>query len=160
MFRLAWLSALGLALLAPACANSGSTAGSAGSGGTMTMMDGGNELPPPTFAPTFTAIYREIIRANNCTLGLCHGDGGNAGALLLFPQDVAYEQLVDVPVGGVECQETGLLRVEPGEPDQSLFYLKSFDPPPCGDYMPPDELLSAEQLEQIRRWIELGAPND
>ena len=117
------------------------------------------DAPDPTFEPTFTAIYLEVVRSYNCTLGVCHG-GGNTGSLTLFPQEVAYDQLVNTGAVGVECEGVGLRRVEPGEPDQSLFYLKHTTTPPCGTVMPPDRFIPAEALEQIRTWIERGAPND
>lgn len=123
-------------------------------------MDGGFESEPPTFDPTFSAIYREIIRVESCTLGLCHGDGGNAGDLLLVPRAVAYQNLVTTNTTGVDCAVSGLSRVEPYEPERSLFYLKFLRSPPCGSTMPPDRFLSAEQVNQVNRWIELGAHDD
>jgi hypothetical protein len=58
------------------------------------------------------------------------------------------------------CGHLGLREVSPGQPEQSLFYLKLLTAPPCGVSMPPDRLLPSARLEQVRRWIELGALND
>ena len=114
----------------------------------------------PTLAPTFGAIYTEVFRTSNCTLGLCHGEGARGGALDLTPRQEAFDHLVGVASGGVACAALGYSLVEPGHPDESLLWLKLSADPPCGRPMPPDGPLSEEQRDQIRRWIELGAPND
>ena len=113
-----------------------------------------------TYEPTFGAVYREIIAARGCLLGLCHGEGGNAAGLNLQPAEAAYQSLVGAPSISSVCGHLGLREVSPGEPEQSLFYLKLLAEPPCGVSMPPDRLLESARLEQVRRWIELGALND
>lgn len=52
--------------------------------------------------------------------------------------------------------------VVPGKPNESLLYRKVTDEkPPCGARMPLSLMpLRAEQLTQIRAWIEKGAPDD
>lgn len=115
---------------------------------------------PATYEPTFSAVYREIIAARGCLLGLCHGEGGNAAGLNLQPAEAAYQSLVGAPSVSSVCSHLGLREVSPGEPDRSLFYLKLLAQPPCGVSMPPDRLLESARLEQVRQWIELGALND
>ena len=120
-------------------------------------------LPPPatepTYAPTFTAIDREIL-APSCALVFCH----NGGLLVEFQsRETGYASLVGVPAEGQPCAPTGLLRVDPGNPERSLLYLKVTEPP-CGDRMPllygTSGQLDALQIEQIRLWIERGALDD
>jgi hypothetical protein len=132
--------------------------------------DAGNDAGPPG-APTFSAIYKEIIVGTGCNAGpLCHG--GAVGQLRMSDQAETYDALVDVPAMGTNladatnanCVDTDLVRVVPNDPDASLLVQK-LDPPdgvvPCGSAMPPTGMpLSAEQIEQIRLWIENGAPND
>jgi hypothetical protein len=110
--------------------------------------------------PAFGAIYREIIVAKACVLGVCHGEGGNAAGLNLWPLQAAYANLVAVPSGSRNCSELGLLQVEPGNAERSLFYLKLQSNPPCGVPMPPNALVEPEQLAQVKRWIEAGAAHD
>jgi len=48
--------------------------------------------------------------------------------------------------------------VVPGQPEESLMYLKLQDPPPFGKQMPRNrKKLQDEELQTIRRWIEQGA---
>jgi hypothetical protein len=110
--------------------------------------------------PTFTAVYEEVIRTSNCTLGLCHGEGARGGDLDLTPREDAYDHLVGVASRGSECAALGHALVEPGAPGRSLLYLKLDPEPPCGAQMPPGGGLTADQVAQVRRWIERGAPND
>ncbi len=52
----------------------------------------------------------------------------------------------------VDCD--GKVVIEPGKPEESILYLKLFDPPPCGSRMPlarPE--LYPEDIELIRVWI-------
>lgn len=135
----------------------------AGAGGMMSGGTGG----APAFVPgsaTFSAIYTEIIVAKGCTGPLCHA--GPGGGLTLSQQAAAYTALVDVGAQGVtlnppHCRDSGLKRVAPGAPDQSLLLLKVAGTPPCGQPMPPNPpLLDATDVQRIRAWIAAGAPND
>jgi hypothetical protein len=141
----------------------------AGAGGMMsagTGAAGGGGMP--AFVPgsaTFSAIYAEIIVAKGCTGSpLCHA--GPGGGLTLSQQAFAYTALVDVPAKGVtltppHCRDSGLKRVVPGAPEQSLLLLKVEGSPPCGQAMPPNPpLLDAADIQRIRDWIMAGAPND
>jgi len=115
--------------------------------------------PPPTYAPTFVALFNEILTPV-CGSPFCHGSDGY---YTLSSVDKAYASLVGVPATSKDCVSKGLLRVAPGKPDESLLYLKVTSPP-CGLRMPPQfgpaGYLSSRQIEQMKRWIELGAPFD
>jgi len=56
-----------------------------------------------------------------------------------------------------------LKRVDPGNPDASLLYLKITNPP-CGSKMPlsygTSGSLDPLQIAQIGAWIEAGAPDN
>lgn len=124
--------------------------------------------PTVTGAPTFTAIYNEIFCSNGCADVYCHGSSARWADLDLSLIDGAYHLLVDRPAGKLipvdgrpTCAESSLLRVKPGAPEESLLYLKVSGRAPCGTIMPPPgsgaRPLAPEKIEQIRRWIELGA---
>lgn len=122
----------------------------------------------PSFVPgsaTFSAIYSEIIVGKGCTGSpLCHA--GPGGGLTLSQQQAAYDALVDVPAMGItlmepHCRDSGLKRVVPSDPDQSLIVMKIEGTQPCGDPMPPNPpLLDASEVMRVRQWIANGALND
>ena len=139
-------------------AAAGSPAAAAGSpaavGGASGMAGGAGKL---SFAAD---VYDQVIRAK-CSA--CHSDGPSMGGLAMFPgAATAYANLVGVPAGAAEgnlCRNSGVLRVQPGEPDKSLIYLKLTNPI-CGSAMPPAALgkaATAAQVELIRQWIADGA---
>lgn len=150
----------------------GATGGMPMAGTTGGMMD----MEPPVGDPSFTAVFRDIIRGTGCNGGaLCHGGTPDAtgGSLSMQTQEIAYMSLVNQPamamhlqpdnaVGAVpHCADTGATRVVPGQPDMSLLYNKiAQNPPPCGDPMPQTGPLSADQIMQVRLWIEMGAMNN
>jgi hypothetical protein len=115
--------------------------------------------PSPSGEPTFTAVYDEVFVGEGCNTPLCHG--GSAGNLSMATKDAAYEALVNAPAAGELCAASGLIRVVPGDPEASLLFDKvASRTPVCGDPMPIAAALPADKIEQLRRWIELGAPND
>lgn len=126
--------------------------------------------PAATGAPTFTAIYAEVMCNGGCVDAYCHGSRGTWADLDLSQLDGAYYALVNQPTGKLvpvdmrpTCAESALLRVKPGAPDESLLYLKVSGRAPCGTRMPPPSseyrALGDAQVAQIRRWIERGAPS-
>ena len=136
---------------------------------------GGYEFPcfnpgPVTHAPTFSAVYREIFCTKGCASAYCHGARGQSAGLNIETFDVAYANLLDEPAGTQPesdlegCRKSGLRRVEPGRPEQSLLYLKVNGSMTCGLPMPPPtgawEPLDVEQLAQLRAWIAEGAVDD
>jgi hypothetical protein len=115
----------------------------------------------PTYAPTYSAIYDEVL-LRNCALVFCHA--GTSDYLVITNKDEGYGALVAAPAQGPTCAPTGLKRVNPGHPESSLMYLK-ITRPPCGSKMPlvygsPDGSLDPAQIDQIGQWIDAGAPNN
>jgi hypothetical protein len=113
----------------------------------------------PTYAPTFSAIYDEIL-AQSCALAFCHA---GADFLTITSKDQAYGVLVNAQAKGPQCASSGLKLVDPGHPETSLLYLKVTSPP-CGSKMPllyggASGSLDPLQIDQIKTWIEAGAPN-
>jgi hypothetical protein len=144
-------------------------AGGAGAGGAGAGGMGGTGGMAPTGDPTWSAIYSEIIMAKGCSQGAqCHG--GSGGMLMMADADSAYTALFDVmamgvlPLPGFEnCNESGLKRVAPNDPDMSLLVQKLAGTQTCGMQMPPGgpaSLIPAAQLEQVRMWIAAGALKD
>jgi hypothetical protein len=114
------------------------------------------ELPP-----TWTRVYEEVI-VPKCLP--CHASdiGTTRGGLDMSTKIDAYANLVNAPTEGEACTEAGT-RVSPGNPDDSIMYLKvsTDDPAPCGAKMPymlPS--LSDEEAELIEDWIRAGARDD
>jgi len=118
--------------------------------------------PTPSETPggvAFSTIYDQIIVEDGCNTAFCHG--GNQGNLSMTSKEEAYANLVGVPAAGASCAGSGLNRVEPGDPSRSLLFDKiSQARPVCGELMPPGAMLSEQEIEQVRNWIERGAPND
>jgi hypothetical protein len=125
-------------------------------------------VPTVTSAPTFSAIYFEVLCNSGCVDAYCHGSRGRWADLDFSQLDIAYYDLVGHESGKLvpvdhrpTCAESSLLRVKPYAPDESLLYLKLSGRAPCGTRMPPPsseyDPLGDAQREQVRRWIELGA---
>ena len=117
-------------------------------------------------APTFSAIYREIIVGRGCNSGACHN--GPAGGLSMRSKPIAYESLVGVPAMGISarnreqsCANSGFKRVVPGDPERSLLLQKIARTQTCGEPMPPSsEALPSQHVQQVHAWIAKGAPDD
>jgi hypothetical protein len=129
---------------------------------------GGTGGMAPTFEPKWSAIYPEIITAKGCSQGAqCHGGAG--GMLNMSDAATAYAALVGVAAMGVlpgapNCSESGLTRVVPGDPDNSLLVQKLSNTQTCGTQMPPGGpqggTFGPGQLEAVKAWIAAGAPNN
>jgi hypothetical protein len=118
-------------------------------------------------APTFSAIYRDIIAATGCAgSALCHA--GEAGKLQMKDVAGAFKALVNTKAmgmnadgqGGNNCKDSGMQRVVPGKPDDSLLVKKLEGTQPCGDPMPIAGKLSDEKIKQVRDWIADGAKDN
>ena len=109
--------------------------------------------PMPPMAPTFTEL-QEMIFVPFCT---CH-TGANAPLGLVLNTDATYDLLVDEP----SAQVPTLLRVEPGNPDNSYLIRKlEGGPDIAGAQMPRGgPPLSQETIDDVRAWITDGAPNN
>jgi len=113
---------------------------------------------------TLGSLQRDVF-AQRCTTA-CHSGGANAAGGFDMSGDL-HAALVGVPASAPACAGNAP-RVVPGDPDNSLLFIKiaaklDGGVPPCGDTMPlgPDvPALSANEVERVRRWIAAGAPND
>ena len=147
-------------------AGTGVTGGTAAAGTNATGGTGAPAFVPGS--PTFSAVFNEVILAK-CGGPFCHG--GQISTLKMSIQQDTYDALINVPAMAmnttaamVNCADTGLMRVVPGDPDNSLFVQKleaTMDDQPCGTPMPPPpNVLDAALIAQVRMWIANGALND
>jgi polyvinyl alcohol dehydrogenase (cytochrome) len=113
---------------------------------------GGMEPAPATHAPTFKAVYNEVLVVQGCTSG-CHD---NTGLENLGDPATARANLLAATAHGMGCN-AGQMMVVPGNPDQSLLVQKLRPNPPCGGQMPPGASLTQEEIDQVAMWIQLGA---
>jgi hypothetical protein len=154
----ALLAPLLLAAL-PACSSS-----SSGNKGSEDAGDQGSGL---TYAPTFKAVYGEILQPT-CAVAFCHQ--GPINPMPLVDQATAYMQTVNADANGPYCSGMGK-RVVPGDPGASLLVAKIDWPeggiPICGAPMPGPgrgtqggDRLDPKQIAQIKSWITMGAKND
>jgi hypothetical protein len=111
------------------------------------------EAPAPS-APSYAKDIQPLF-VDKC--GTCHG-GKRAKGDLDLSEGKGYKNLV----GAESPQAAKMLRVKPGNPDQSLLWLKlDFQKTP-GDPMPkrflfgPKKLPQAE-LDLVKAWIAQGA---
>lgn len=120
--------------------------------------------PTPNLSPTFESIQRDIFLASDgsgrVSCGSCHNPNGGAFRQvgLDLSSDAAYGQLVGVP----SRQRPALLRVAPGDPENSyLLHKLEGRSGIVGLRMPRTEpFLTDGQISIIRRWIEIGAPRN
>ena len=144
-----------LVIALPAC--------SGGSSGNKGAEDAGDQGSGLTYAPTFNAVYNEVLQSN-CAVAFCH-IGSLNNSMALDDQATAYTSMVNVEAAGIYCMGMGK-RVAPGDPAASLLVNK-VDPPDggiplCGEPMPGSSRtpLDAKQIAQIKSWITMGAKND
>lgn len=107
-------------------------------------------------SPSFADDIMEIVERRGCAQIGCHGNGSTAGALSLDGTATAYDQLVNVVSG---CQ--GLIRVVPGDPDDSYLVMKVEGTHTCGARMPlGDQPLDSIDQKNIRNWVLQNALNN
>ena len=119
--------------------------------------------PTPNLTPTFASIQRDIFEAADSSgrpaCSACHNPNG--GAFRQVGLDLStsgsYDSLVGVP-----SRQKGLLRVAPGDPENSyLLHKLEGRTDIIGNRMPNrGPYLSDGQLAIVRRWIQLGAQRD
>ncbi|MFT3770390.1 MAG: hypothetical protein QM820_33600 [Minicystis sp.] len=121
----------------------GGGGGSGGSGVTSSGLE----------SPSFAEVYAKIIEPGGCASDYCHGHGD----LVLHDQATAYASLVGKATTQEGCG--GAVRVVPGAPEGSVFYLKlSEEKPACGSRMPiGKEPFGEAELSLVRAWIAGGA---
>jgi hypothetical protein len=120
--------------------------------------------PTPNLEPTFASIQHDIFEATDSSGRTpcvnCHTNVGRnpAGGLNLV-HDLAYAQLVNVP----SPRQTGAIRVVPGDTTKTYLLQKLIGTPGiAGARMPQNgpPYLTEGQISIIRRWVEIGAPNN
>ncbi len=119
--------------------------------------------PTPNLTPTFASIQNEIFNTTDSSGRLacinCHNAAGAAFNGLNLTGASAYANLVGV----ASRQRPTLVRVVPGDPDGSyLVHKLDGRPGIVGTRMPrgTGPFLTDGQMLVLRRWIELGAPNN
>jgi hypothetical protein len=111
--------------------------------------------PTPNLQPTLSSIQSEIF-SQRCT-GCHNGSTRFLPAVMNLTPGNAYGSLVGV----ASIQRSGLQRVAPGDPENSYIVHKLEGTAGIGAQMPlAGTPLTAGQMTVIKRWIELGAPND
>lgn len=113
----------------------------------------------PTLNPDATlANIQTQIFSTTCIDQFCHDAQTHSNNLSLVA-GVSYDQLVNVASFNSAAQQAGLLRVKPGDPDNSFLIIKLTNPSlPQGLRMPSGKApLTAAQLQLIRDWISQGA---
>ncbi len=97
-----------------------------------------------------TAIFTPTCATSNC-----HNGANPAGGLDLRDADTSFAQLVDVP----SVDDPMILRVAPGDPDNSYLVQKIEGTAAQGQQMPPGGAapLSQAEIDAIRQWIMNGA---
>lgn len=117
--------------------------------------DGGE----PERVATLTAIRADIFDPR-CSASVCHANNGARGLDL---KNSPFEGLVDV----ASVADPSIVRVKPGDPDNSLLFQVVQAPVPDAELasgtlgkMPIGGDLDEADLDQLRRWIEDGAENN
>ena len=107
-------------------------------------------------APTFTEVQAEVLNAATCS---CHFAAPNTAANgnLELSTAVAYANIFNVPSGQVADKNY----ITPNDPDNSYIYMKVTGAAGImNSMMPLGGMLTADQTDLLRAWIEAGAPND
>ena len=114
---------------------------------------------------SFDQLQAKILTPS-CAISGCHASKSDATFLqheLILEKSVAFSNLLNIGSKNVNAKADGLLRVSPGEPEQSLLLhkLHVYDHH-VKDYGNPMPLglkkLTLGQLEFIEQWITAGAP--
>jgi hypothetical protein len=111
---------------------------------------GGAALP-------FSRIQAEIFTPT-CAKAGCHAANSASGGLVL-EAGRAYGEIVNRP----STEQSGLRRIEPGDPERSYLIKKlRGDPDITGSQMPQDRpgSLPREQLDGLIAWVRAGVPNN
>jgi len=115
----------------------------------------------PNLSPTFASIRNEIFETTEtagrpaCTN--CHTNVGRNPAAGLNLRSDPYTALVGVP----SRNRAGATLIIPGSPEDSYVVRKLEGRDIAGARMPLNgPYLSPNQLAVLKRWIEIGAPNN
>ena len=113
----------------------------------------------PTTVPATLDEIQQTIFTPSCAMLSCHDAQSKTGNLTLTA-GASYGQLVNVAPDVLTARDAGLLRVDPGHPENSFLLLK-LTGPPLGEGSPmplTGAPLSADEIQLIRDWILQGAP--
>jgi len=111
--------------------------------------------PPSSFGPNFSEIQDEVFTPT-CAVSGCHTGAGAPEGLRLDEAN-SFGMLVDV----ASTQVPSILRVEPGDPDNSYLIQKLEGTASVGVRMPEGgPPLAQDSIDVIRQWIIDGAIDD
>lgn len=116
----------------------------------------GTGLPPAgPLGPTFSQIQANVFTPTCATTGCHFGAGAPEG--LRLDDASSFGLLVSIPSG----EESAILRVAPGDPDNSYLIQKLEGTASSGQQMPLNApALSSGTINVIRQWISDGAIDD
>jgi len=120
---------------------------------------GGGTEPPITVQPTLASIQAEIFTPT-CATASCHSTAQLEAGLDLTAGK-AWDSLVGVECSTRDAELEGLLRIDPGDPDNSFIIhkLRAGLSPNKGRRMPYDgPYLRDGEIDVIEEWIAAGAP--
>jgi hypothetical protein len=114
--------------------------------------------PEPTPEPVSLQELQDTIFTPTCLDTGCHNAADHLVNLVLEDGE-SHDNLVNVTPENFAAAANGLLRVDPGHPENSFLLIKLVNPrPEHGSRMPLDKPpLEAEEIERIRNWILQGA---
>jgi len=104
--------------------------------------------------PSFSRDIQPIFNLH-CGLAGCHGAEPGAAGLNLSAGR-AYVNLVNIP----SVEVPALLRVAPGDPENSYLVIKIEGRQTVGERMPVGGILSDQAIQLIRNWVAKGAKNN
>ena len=117
--------------------------------------DGTGFPPAGPLGPNFSAIQANVFTPNCATTG-CHFGAGAPQGLRLDAAN-SFALLVGIP----STQESSVLRVAPGDPNNSYLVQKLEGTASSGQQMPKDApALPQATIDVIRQWISDGAIDD
>ncbi len=134
-----------------------------GSGGTPTELTSEeNEECEDATELSYDSIYEKVIQTS-CGFSSCHDAERPKGELDLSSADAAFASLVGVEAANDVARDAGMLRVDPGRPENSFLLKKLTEPGEGeGNRMPANSPLPLPEttLAAIREWILAGAPRE
>jgi hypothetical protein len=113
---------------------------------------------PTATRPATLWTIQETIFSPRCAIATCHDTTTRSGDLVL-EAGASHGELVGVEPDVDTARDAGLLRVDPGDPDNSFLVIKLEGPTPSqGSRMPlTGPLLDPADIGIIRAWIAAGA---
>ncbi len=112
------------------------------------------EPPGPDYEPSLTNIQERLF-SESCAFSSCHGGNDPESGLDLSSAALSFDTSIDV-----EGVDAAMVRVVPGDAENSLMYQALLDEVEGVRLMPVGDDIDAEEIEALRLWIEDGAPNN